>query len=487
MLRKEKIIGGLSWSVLSKLSRQLLQLAIIFVLSRILSPAEFGLMSMVTAFSMLAEIVRNMGMGAAVIREKNEDRELLDTAFTFNLIVGIIVFLLFFACAPLIAKFYKQHVLIELIRVFSVVYIIGAFNIVQEALLQKKMEFKRLFFMDVSSVVISGIIAITLAMRGFGVWSLVWQYISMITISSFVLWITSSWKPSVKFHISTFRNFRKYSFSLFLHDLIYFVGRDADKFLVGKFAGPSALGVYYRAFLLMLLPVNQVNIVIAKVMFPALSSLQDNLAEMKKVYLRATNMISYISFPSLALMFIIAEPLIILLLGREWVGTAVYLRIFCIYGMLESVGTTVYWIYKSVGRTGTMLKWGIISTICTVLSVITGLYLGGAKGVAISYVCVQLLLWIPGWKLAFKLVDLDFVTMLKNISPNFLTAVAGLLPAWLIYTQVSTFHPLNVVSIVSISYIIAYLLFSAITKQPAYLFLHKMARNYWSIKFRKFS
>ncbi len=401
--------------------------------------------------------------------------------------MGLAVFLIFFLVAPLISKFYNQSALTSLIRVFAIVYVIGSLNIVQEALMQKRMEFRRLFLMDLFSVIISGIIAIVMANRGYGVWSLVVQYISMITVSTIILWITSSWKPVFQFHRDTYKKLRGYSLNLFVHDVIYFFGRDTDKFLIGKYLGPVILGVYYRAFMLMLLPVNQINIVITRVMFPVLSALQGDLSEMRHVYLRTTNMISFISFPVLALLFIIAEPLVIILLGPKWTNTVIYLKIFCIYGMLESIGTTIYWIYKSLGRTDILLKWGVINTACIIPAVALGLWWNGAIGVAVCYVAVQLfILWIPGWSKALKLIDLDIKTMLLNIGPNFINAVLSMPLAYGLYKVLVYGLPKflsvsisNIILVICVSlvYGLTYITLSFLTKQSGFVFVTRLVKK----------
>lgn len=477
MFGTQKIFGSLGWSILSKITRQLLQLIIIFILSRILSPAEFGLMSMVTAFSMLAEIVRNMGMGAAVIQRPEEDPVLMDTAFTFNLFIGLCVFAGFYVGAPAISAFYGQPALTSLIRVFASVYIIGSFNIVQEALLQKRMQFRRLFMMDLASVVVSGVVAIIMATRGWGVWSLVVQYIVMIAISSVVLWVTSTWKPKLRFDRTVFKSIRKFSFQLFVHDLIYFLGRDTDKFLIGKYLGPVVLGLYYRAFLLTLLPVNQINLVVTRVMFPVFSAMQDDIPAMRRTYLKATNMISYVSFPVLALLFQIAEPLVTLLLGPAWSQSALYLRMFCLYGMLESVGTTIYWIYKSLGRTDLMLRWGLISTGCIIPAFVIGIWWKGATGIAVCYVAVQLILWLPGWRMAFQLIGLRLGDMIRNIGGNFLNAVFSILPAILLQQSIRSAHAITVVASTAILYCFTYLVMSKLTRQAGFTFIIGLLRR----------
>lgn len=478
MYKKETVINSVSWSVLTKVVRQALQLFMIFLLSRILGPAEFGLMSMVTSFSMLAEIVRNMGTGAAIIQNKSITDDILDTAFCFNVVTGLFLFMLFFIGAPLIADFFRQRELTSLIRVFASVYIIGSLNIVQEALLQKNMEFKRLFYMDLISVIVSGAVAILMAMNGWGVWSLVFQYIVMITCSTIVLWYTSAWKPSLRFKSNTFQQISRYSLSLFIHDVVYFFGRDTDKFLIGRWLGAATLGIYYRAYMLMLLPVNQINTVITKVMFPALSVLQDDPEAMRKLYLKATHFISFISFPSLCLLFISAEPLIQLLLGSKWLGVVNYLRIFCLYGMLESISTTIFWLYKTTGRTDKMLRWGVISTILIIASFISGLWYNGAMGVAMFYVIMQFLLWIPGWRMAFRLIDLKLADMLKNIGPNFLNSLLAVpLPWWMMERMRYKIPDILLIVALCLIYVAVYFICSFLSRQQGYFFIVRFFRG----------
>lgn len=475
-----KVTGSLGWSMLSKLCRQLIQLLFIFILSRILSPEDFGLMSMVTAFSMLAEIVRSMGMGAAIIQQQETSNDLYNTAFCFNLIIGIAVFAVFFFAAPLMALFYKQPLLTDLVRVFSVVYLIGSLNIVQEALMQKALAFKRLFFMDLLSVLVSGGIAIWLSFSGYGVWSLVIQYVSMITVSTIVLWYTSTWKPRLRFNRGIFRNLRKYSMNLFAHDVIYFLGRDTDKFVIGKYMGAAALGIYYRAYLLMLLPVNQINTIISKVMFPVFSRMQGDLPAMREAYLKATRMIAFVSFPALSLLFVLADPLILLLLGPKWGEVAFFLRIFCIYGMVESISTTMYWIYKATGKTERMLRWGIISTIVIIVTIIVSIR-WGTTGVAIGYTLVQiLLLWLPGWKMAFTIIDLKVKDMLVNLASAFFNSLLMFATGWLLYNSIKNiFPPLWQVAVTGTACMIIYLGLSALTKQEGYIFIRSLLLKRW--------
>lgn len=480
---KKAIVRSLSWSTLSKFSRQGIQLIFIFILSRLLSPAEYGLMAMVMAFSMLAEIVRDMGTGSAIIQSSNIDNDLYNTAFCFNIFIGVIVFGIFFFTAPLIARFFAQDALVPLIRVFSIIYVIGSLNIVQEAILQKNLEFRRLFFIDVISVTISGIAAVVMAMNKFGVWSLVFQHIIMISGATIVLWVTSSWKPRLRFRWSYFKQINHYSFNLFTHNVVYFFGRETDKFLIGKFIGPQTLGIYHRAYMLMLMPVNQINLIISRVMFPVFSSMKEDIASMRDIYLRAITMIAFFTFPMMSLLFILAEPLIIIILGKNWLEVAGYLKIFIIYSIIESVGVTTAWIYKSLGHTKVMLRWGVFGAIVIILSAVIGMR-WGAKGVAVSYVIAQLsVLWIPGWALAFRFIDLKVMTVLRKLFPVFLNSLLMSTAGFLVYYLSRSFLPaILLVGAVLVVCLPVYALLSSLTKQAGAVvvgnFIRKRLRGF---------
>lgn len=456
----------------------------IFILSRLLSPAEYGLMAMVTAFSMLAEIVRDMGTGSAIIQSGKSDNDMYNTAFCFNIFVGIIVFSAFYFGAPLIAGFFGHDTLVPLTRVFAVIYIIGSLNIVQEAILQKNLEFRRLFFIDVISVTISGIAAIIMAMNNYGVWSIVFQYIIMITTATVVLWATSSWKPRLRFKWHYFREINNYSFNLFAHNVVYFFGRETDKFLIGRFIGPQTLGIYHRAYMLMLMPVNQINLIISRVMFPVFSSMKEDTASMRKVYLKAISMIAFFTFPMMSLMFILAEPLISIVLGKKWLEVADYLQIFIIYSMVESVGVTTAWIYKSLGHTKIMLRWGLFGAAVIIISAVTGMQ-WGAKGIAISYVIAQLtILWIPGWSLAFKFIDLKVMTVLRELLPVFLNSLLMSAVGFGIYYVFKPLLPaILLVLAVLVVCVPVYVALSFVSKQPGIVVVGNFLRE----KLRRFA
>ncbi len=182
----------------------------------------------------------------------------------------------------------------------------------------------------------------------------------------------------------------------------------------------AALGIYSRAYFLMLQPLSITNQLIARVMFPLLVSLKNDVAAIKRIYLKATRLIAFVVFPFVTFTFVAAKSIILLLLGNKWIEVATLLQVFCIYCLIDTIGITTAWIYKVTGRTGTMFKWGIYNAIVIIAAIIIGLQ-WGILGVAIAYTLSFLIfLWIPGWYFAYRIIDLTVLTMLKNLSPVFL-------------------------------------------------------------------
>lgn len=420
---QRKAVHGAGWSAAAKFFRQFIQLFFQIILARMLAPSDFGLLSMVIVFSALADILKNLGLGAAIIQRQDITARHLSSVFWVNIFSGLLVFLLFQLLAPFIADFYKVPSLENVTKVYAFIYLIGSANVVQEAILQKKLQFKRLFIAEALAVIAGGVVALILAVYNYGVWTLVWQYLSITIISTIVLWGTSDWRPSFRFDRKSVSDLRKFGANLVAHDLLSFLSRNIDNIFIGKYLGPTALGIYSRAYFLMLQPVNITSQVLARVMFPVLSRLQGNTESIRRAYLKSTKLVAFIVFPGIAYVFVMAKPLIFILLGTQWMGVSFILQVFCIYSLVDTIGVTTGWIYKSLGRTDIMFRWAVYSTIIIVIAVVGGLQ-WGIEGVAIAYTAGFLVfLWLPGWYFSFRLIELKISAMLNNLLPVVLITV----------------------------------------------------------------
>jgi O-antigen/teichoic acid export membrane protein len=458
---KRKVLESIGWSSGSKFIRQFLQLIFQLLIARILSPEDFGIFSMVIVFSGLADILKGLGLGASLIKSNTHDKEILSSVFWLNVFAGIIIFILFQLSADQIALYFERDELKKIIQVFSLSYFISSINIVQESLLQKNLEFKRLFFIEFISVIFGGIIGIYLSMAGFGVWSLVWQFMVITISSTLLLWITSKWRPLYYINLGKIRHHFKFGSNLVGHDLLSYFSRNIDTFLIGKYLGANQLGIYARAYFLMLQPVSIINQVLARVMFPVLVKFENDLIGLKKYYLKSIEWLAFVMFPIVSFLLIMAKPLILVLLGSQWIESILIFQIFCFYSIIDCIGITSYWIYKSTGQTNKMFKWAIYQTIIITAAILIGIK-WGILGVALSYtVFFIIFLWIPGWYYSFKIIELKLKEIFKILSRiTFSTILTGITAYFIFHILLQKLQLLGQVCFMIIIWISLYYIYS---------------------------
>lgn len=384
MSLKKKTIWGLFWAFLSQFGKLISQFIIISILAHLLSPENFGLIAMATVFTEFALIFVDMGIGSALIQKQDAKEEHYCAAFWFNILVGLILMLLMMLSSPLIAKFYKQPQLQPILMALSLNFVLSSFNVVQQSLLMKEMEFKKLAIRDIGAAILSGGLGIYLAFNGFGVWSLVVQLLSATFLNSILLWGLSSWRPRLLFSLSSIKDIASFGGNLTGFTVINYFSRNIDKLLIGKFLGSSPLGLYSLAYRLMLYPLQNISWVVARVSFPVFSKVQNELDKVRNFYLRQIKAISLITFPLMGCLFVLAPEFVIVVLGTKWNPIITPLRIFCLCGMSQSIGTTVGPIYMSQGRADILFKLQFFGTGLTVVAILVG-FKWGIIGVSVCY------------------------------------------------------------------------------------------------------
>jgi len=423
----------LGWVGLGQLVKQTSLLIIFVILARILDPSDFGLVGMILVFTGFAKLIGDLGLGAGLIQKTHLKESHLNTIFTANIITGIFLCVLFWTCAGAISKFYSEPRLTLLIKVISFSFIIESTKVIQKSLLERQMNFKKLIIIEIISEIFSGVLVIILALSGWGVWSLIAQHLFPAFISAIFLWIFSSWRPTKLFDLSAYNDLKKFSLNLLGFNVFNYATRNVDNLLVGKYLGSTALGIYIWGYRIMLFPIYQMSGIITRVMFPVFSTIQDDKDRIKNIYFRATRLIALITFPTMIGIYVLAKPFVLVVLGEKWAAVIPILKILCIAGIRQSVGTTVSWIYTSQGRTDLQLKWnGIVSSIISIVAFAIGLQ-WGIIGVATAYVLSgYLILWYPTWQIPLRLINISFFEMLHNLSSIFFTAVLMGLSVWII-------------------------------------------------------
>ena len=273
---KEKAISGVKWTTIERISTQFLRFVIGIIVARLVTPSDYGLIAMLTIFTSLGDVFINSGFNTALIRNKENTQEDYSTAFFFNIGVGILVYALLFLCAPFIANFYGIPELSEVTRIYALILLIGSFSVVQIAKLTHDFQFKIQFFINTISLVLSGVIGVLFALRGYGVWALVWQGIALTVTKTLLLWIYSGWHPILVFSKKSFKYLFSFGSRLLAVSILDIIYDNIYTLVIGKFYSASSTGYYNRSLHIAHLPKNIIREIIGKVILPILAPYQDN-------------------------------------------------------------------------------------------------------------------------------------------------------------------------------------------------------------------
>ena len=426
-----KIRAGVAWSGLAQMGAQLVALVVSVILTRLLSPQDFGLLGMVLVFTNFASVFADMGFGVALVQKLDVTQHHKNAVFWISIVIGAVLTLIMAAAAPYIASFYNVPEVQPLAVAISLIFFINAFATVKVALLQKAMDFRKIAAAQLTSTVISGLVALYLAFSGFGVWSLVAMYIASAIVNVAVLWTITPWRPDFSLQWHALKDLTKFTLNLLGFSVFNYWTRNGDNLLVGRFVGSAALGIYARSYQILLLPVSQVSGVITNVMFPAFSAIQKDVERVKDMYLKSISIISLVTFPLTLGLLVVSQSFVLALFGDKWAEMIPILQVFCLLGLIQSIGTTVGWIYQSQGRTDIMFRWGLVSGSIFIISFIVGLR-WGALGVAVAYTVANFLLWYPSLLIPARLIDLHVVTMLRRLAPTFCGAATMAFAVWVL-------------------------------------------------------
>ena len=428
---REKILSGLGWSIVAQIARQVISFIISVILARLLMPKDFGLIGMIVIFTGFAALFNELGFSGALIqKERTEDRH-YSSIFWLNIGCGFVLMLAMIAAAPWIAKFFDEPRLLPVARLVSLNFLLGAFNIVQKTLLRRSLNFRILAGIEIASTVISGTTAVFLAFMGYGPFALAWQILIFTFAGSIFFWTMSGWYPRIQFDWAAVCELFRFSINLLGSRVIAYWARRADNLIVGKFLGSEALGIYSRAYNLMLLPLSQVTYVVGRVMFPALSRIQSDKVRVKEVYLRSIRMISLLTFPVMLALPFVADSFVLALYGPKWAGIIPILQILCAVGLVQSILATSGWIYTSQGRTDWQLWWTAGTGMLTIIAFVLGVK-WGMIGIAVAYTIrvygtLYFAIAIPG-----MLINMSFFEVVRALAGTFCCAAAMALLVWVV-------------------------------------------------------
>lgn len=411
---RDSVLGGLSWSLASRVGTQAFQFVFQIILARLLTPQEFGVVGMLLIFIGFAQTLADCGLSSALVYDQNATDSQFSTVFWLQVAAGAILSAVFFTGAPLLASFYDTPALEPLSQLVAPIFLLQALGQTHSARLSKNFRFKQMAVVSVSSTFGSGAIAVVLAKLDYGVWALAWQALIATIITTGLLWFQSRWVPSLQFNRADALRLGKYGIYLLGHGSLNYWLRNADKLAIGKFLGAHDLGIYSRAYSLMLLPLNNISAVLGQVMFPALARLQNDAERFRSAYVSATRMIALVSFPLMTGVASLCEPLVLFLLGDKWSEVIPVLQILSFVGLIQSVVFPVGWIFTALGKTKDQFYLSILLSLIFVVLVGVGI-LYGIVGIALGYACWTV---ISGWlnlHIAGRYVALSVMTVVVSL------------------------------------------------------------------------
>ena len=365
------------------------------VLARLLTPADFGLVAMVVAVTGLGQAFGDFGLSEATIQSERITRDQVSMLFWINVSIGVGLTAITAALAPILARFYKEPRVTEITLVLSLTFLICGLRVQHEAILRRQMRFSALAVRDIVSLTLGVSLAITLAVRGAGYWAVVAQPLTTNFSQMVLSWLMVKWMPGLPRRNSHVRSMVAFGGNVAASYLIFTVIRSADNALVGWYWGAGPLGLYSRAYNLLMLPVRQLSAPAGSVVVPAFSRIQSDKERFARYYLRTMNLIVWIAAPVFGFLFVASGPVIALVLGTQWKAAAPVFQILAISAVGQLLLESTVWLFVSQGHSDRLLRLMLILCPIIVASFAVGLPFG-IKGVALSgsLVLLAVLPWI---------------------------------------------------------------------------------------------
>lgn len=419
---KSKTIKGVLWSGIERFSVQGVQFLVLLVIANILDPKDFGLIGMLTIFLAVGQSLIDSGFSQALIRK--QDRTDLDnnTVFYFNIVVSVLLYLLLCFIAPWIAIFYEEPQLTDLMRVLSVVVVINSFAVVQRAIYTASIDFKTQAKASFIGALISGIVGVSMAMNGYGVWTLVWQQIINACINTGLLWIYSSWFPKLQYSWISFRSLFSFGSKLLASGLLDTVYTNMYSLVIGKVFSAASLGHYTQADRFAKLPSSNITGILQRVTYPVLCSIQNDEERLRGDYRQLLRLSAFVIFPLMCLLAGIAYPLVEVLIGEKWHFAATLIIPLSFHMMWWPIHAINLNLLQVKGRSDLFLKLEIIKktigVIVLIVSVPLGLLFMCYCSIATSIINLVINTYYTG-----KLIDVGFIVQMKDLSKTLITSL----------------------------------------------------------------
>lgn len=387
-----------------------------------LEPSLFGSIALVMVFITILNVFVDSGFGSALIQKKEADQLDFSTVFYFNIVMCTCLYILMFMCSPIIASFYNDTELIPVVRVLSLTIIISGLKNVQQSYVSKNLLFKKLFAVNISASIVGATVGISLAFLDFQIWAIVYQQISSMIVSTIFLWLIVKWRPQLIFSWQRLKGLFSYGWKLLLSALLDTGYKQLNQLIIGKVYAPESLSYYNRGQTFPSVIVDNIDSSINSVLFPTMSSVQDNLTRVRDMTRRAIKTSVYCIAPLIMGLFFTADTVVSVILTDKWLPCVFFLRIFCITYMFFPIHTANLNAIKALGRSDIFLKLEILKKCVGLIVILITVWISVeamAIGLLFTSVASQIINSYPNK----KLLNYSYLQQLKDIFPEILLAL----------------------------------------------------------------
>ena len=440
-------------AVIAQALKFIITIAATSILARLLTPQDYGLIGMVAFVTAFVSLYKDLGLAAATIQRPEISFDQISTLFWINVSLSVAVCIFTVAIAPLVSWFYGEPRLTSITVITAVGFIISGMAVQHEALLRRQMRYFALASIGCISLVVGYMVAILMAWNGFHYWALVGSQLALVFTGTVITWTVCRWRPGMPKKDTGVRSMLRFGGNFTGFSTINFFSRNLDNLLIGRVWGAQQLGIYSRAYQLMMLPIDQINEPISSVAIPSLSRLTDSDTAYRRAYLRMLEKVALLTMPAVALMIVTSDWIVAIVLGPQWRQVGILLIILGIAGLIQPISNTTGWLFITQGRTKEMFRLSMVSGPITIASIIAGLP-WGAVGVAASYVTGQLitiniLYWYVGRRGPVR--TMDFYRTIAPFAAASLSALAACITFR--YWQ----HPVNALGGIMVCTVVALL------------------------------
>lgn len=408
--------SGIFWSFLIQGGTQAINFAVTVLLARLLMPEEFGLIGMIAIFIAISRALLDGGFVSSLIRTKDADNVDYSTVFFVNLISSAFLYGLLFTTAPLISEFYEEEILIKLIRAVGLILIINAFSLVQSTKLNKELQFKTQFKLQLPSLIISSLVAIWMAYNDYGVWSLVVKDLAYAILATMQLWWYAKWVPSLVFDKEKFKYHFNFGYKLSLTQIINTSFNNLYNVVIGKYFSAAQLGFFTRARSLEQLPTSFFYNAFNRVFYPLLAKVNDDNQQLRRVYSQLMRIVVFIVTPILVYLGLVAEPFFRWLLTEKWLPAVPYFQLLLISGIFYPIHQYNLNICKLKGRSDIVLKLSMLSNFLLLVGAFSAIWFG-IYGLLYSLIIVNILVTFTNAYFSGNLIDYNLNKQLRDILP----------------------------------------------------------------------